>query len=374
MQNKDYRSTFAVSQSAIKDFRFKSPRRWKDIWIDKQQDLDKNEESFIFGSLVDTLLFTPELMEKRFHVADVSKIPTGNIEKIVHGIYDNLVSFTLTDLEGLPSNFEASPLKDVSKDEIIRWCDKYEWNNHWKEDTRVNKIIEKGSEYFDLLSSAVGRKVITTETNMDAIGIVNILRKTENVKCYFTDCKDYRNIFQLEIFETFVTEDDNNVPVKCAIDILHIDEKNKTLQICDFKTSYSAHNFTQSIKQFGYCDQLSFYTSVLRKSLKNEIFMQNIGLNSSIDWKILEPINIVIDENEKLPYIYEYDWKDIDLARDGNSTYLYSLYQTNDHNGRIKKGWNELLGEIAWHIRNDKWDYPVEIYKTGRIKVNLANL
>jgi hypothetical protein len=377
MQRSDYRSTFAISQSAIKEFRYKSPKRWKEIWIEKQLDLDKNEEAFTFGSLVDTILFTPHLIEDRFYIADVSKIPTGTTEKIVSYVYENSTpaKYKVTvDDDMLPEptvkwEYDFASLQDT----ILEACDKYEWNSKWKPDTRVNKIIEAGKEYFNLLVEAQGRKVITSEVNFEALNLVRKLRTDKNVKKYFVDTNTSRNIFQLELFDKHISNDHYEVPVKCAIDILHIDEENHTLRICDFKTSHSAFNFIQSIKQYGYCDQLSFYNFMLEKALEKDIFLEQIGLDSTVRWTVLEPINVVIDEQDKIPYLYEYDRKDIAIAQQGNSEYLYNVFQTRDHSAKVKKGWMELLEEICWHIQNDSWDYPVEYYKTGKLKVNLTN-
>lgn len=378
MQNNNYRDTFAISQSAIKDFRFKSPKRWKDIHIDRQLDLDKNEETFVFGSLVDTILLTPKEIDKRFYIADVSKIPTATIEKIVKYVYDTSSDdekkgeTQVIDDPELPTN-TTKVIFDMTKirNRILEACDKFEWNQGWKDDTRINKIIEKGETYYSLLNEARGRKVITSEVNLQALDIVNRLRNDPRVSKYFVDKGPYKNIFQLEIFGEYNSGEHFSAPLKCAIDILHIDNELKTLQVCDFKTAHSAYNFLQSIKQFGYCDQLSFYTFMLRNALQRKDFCDAFGVDST--WTILEPINIVIDEFEKLPYVYQYDWKDIDISRSGNTTYLYSIFETNNHNERIKKGWQDLLDEICWHLQNDQWDYPVEIYKTGSIKVNLTN-
>jgi hypothetical protein len=377
MQTLEYSSKFAVSQSSIKDFRFKSPKRWREIWVEKQLDLDKDEEAFTFGSLVDTILFTPELINKRFFIADVNKIPTATVEKIIRHIFDTTSpekQLVTIDNDMLPEPQEKWEFNLASlKDEIISACEKFEWNSGWKTDTKYNKIVEKGNEYFNLLAQAEGRKIITSETNIEALDIVNKLRQNAFVKEYFTNTNHMRNIFQLEIFNKYNSQSHYEVPLKCAIDILHIDEENKSLRICDFKTSHSAHNFIQSIKQFSYCDQLSFYNFMLEEALKDDSFRQSIGIGKECCWKVLEPINIVIDEQEKVPYTYEYDWRDIKISEEGNASYLFNLYQTQNHDGRLKKGWKELLEEICWHLQNNKWEYPVEIYKTNKIKVNLIN-
>jgi hypothetical protein len=386
MQNEYYKNTWGVSQSAIKEFRYKSPKRWKEIWIDKQLDLDKDEEGFVFGSLVDTMLFTPSDLNNRFYIADSNKIPTGVPGKIVRAVYEKMMKendnkipeevMEVKEIDNaeLPDKEVVTTyhLKSLSAS-ILEEAKAEEWNTNWHDETKVKKVIEKGNEYFGLLCNSGGKKVISSDTNLQALAVVNVLQKDKNVGHYFSDSNNVRNIFQLEVFDKHTNEDGETIPIKGAIDILHIDNQYRTLQVCDFKTTHHAFNFIESIKKFGYCDQLSFYNYILEKSIANPIFCEQIGISSNEKWTILEPINIVIDDTEMTPYIYEYDWKDIGISKFGNEKYLYSLFQTNNHNAKLRKGWIQILNEITWHINNNKWDYPYEVYQTGKIKVNLVN-
>lgn len=378
MQRKDYSNTFGISQSALKDFRFKSPKAWKNIWIDKQLDINKKEDNFIFGSLVDTLLFSPKELENRFYIADVNKIPKGPVEKIIKTVFNGVSLKQAQDIIINDDPLLPEPItkKDYGfadfKDEILLACNAEDWQSRWKPDTRVNKIIEEGSDYFNLLVEANQKKIITSEMNLEAISVVNALKNSQLVNHYFKQGKTYNNIYQLELFYNHIDDETlQEVPLKAALDIVHINYEKNTIQIVDFKTSYSAYDFLKSIKQYGYCDQLSFYTFVLNEMLKDKEFREYYNIPE--DLKMLEPINIVIDKDEMIPYVYQYNWDDIIIAKDGNEKFLFNLYQTQTHATKIKKGWKTLLKEVAWHINNNKWDYPREHYETGRIHVNLLN-
>lgn len=382
MQSNDYRNTFGLNQSAIKDFRFKSPKKWKSIWINKLIE-EKNEDYLTFGSLVDVLLFTPHLLEKQFYIADVSVIPKGGIEKIIHSVYnaykalgddmpEDVKRTIIMNDPVLPEVYEETTYNlHPLKEEIIRACKEEAWQPTWKEDTKVNKVIEKGTDYFRLLEAANGREIITTQVNFEAIAMVNRLRTDESVMKYFTEGDGHRNLYQVQLHDTFVSEEGNEVPIKCAIDIVHIDYKSKTVQLVDFKTSYSAFDFLKSIKQYSYCDQLSFYEFMLKRIMKNSDFLEEHSIES--DFKFLNPINVVIDSEENTPYIYEYNAADLKIAREGNGQFLYYLYETNEHGTKIKKGWLTILEDICWHLKTDLWDYPRDYYANGRIKVNLLN-
>lgn len=375
MQSNKYASTFAVSQSAIKDFQFKSPREWRDIWVDRKVDLNKKEETFTMGSLIDTLLFSHDELEKRYYIGE-ERLPSKAVAHIVRNYYDAIVRRNNAEAEignQLPTGPNIMAL-DMSHEQFLlhaanSYCfkdgddEKCGWQSTWKDETRLRSLVEKGSEYFKSLKLAAGRKVIAHEMNMEAFELRSILYSDVDVKDYFVANDDNDLLFQLEIYTTYTLKSGREIPIKGALDIVRINHKDKTVQIADFKSSYSAHNFIGSIKQFGYCDQLSFYDFLLREWLIEE------GKYPS--YTILPPVNIVIDIRDRVPYVYEYSWADIALAADGNGAFLYSLYQTHDHNSRVKRGWKKSLDEIGWHWENNLWLKPKELYENKKIKLNL---
>ena len=199
---------------------------------------------------------------------------------------------------------------------------------------------------------------------MEAISMVNVLTSNLNVKKYFIKQENEELFHQLEIYTDYELNNGVKIPLKGAIDILHIDHNNKTIQILDLKTSFSAFDFLKSIKQYSYCAQLSFYDYLVRRWIEDKKYS---------NYHILPPANIVIDPEYKIPYIYEYDWVDIALEADGNKDFLFNIYQSDLHNEKFKKGWKNILEEIGWHISNNMWDMPKELYENKKIKVNLLN-
>lgn len=378
MQQEEYRNRWGVSQSAIKDFQFKSPKKWKDVWIDKQVDPTKNEDNFTMGSLIDTLLFSPKEFTLRFYVGE-EKLPSKAIAWIIRSYYDRLVAMNKRNEElskGLPEDLPQLSL-DLTHADLLLNCsndycfkvgdeEKCGWNTQWKEETRIRSLMENGSEFFQSLVKANGRKVISQQMNVQALDLIRILQTDSEVMDFFVQTEDNLLVFQLELYID-VKIGNQTVPLKGALDIVRFNHVDKTVQIIDFKSSYSAFGFVSSIRQFGYCDQLSYYDFLLREWLKTHCE------GSYCDYTILPPLNVVIDINDRIPYTYEYDWRDIALAADGNKEFLYSLFQTHDHNVKIKRGWKRLLEEIAWHIETGQWDKPRELYENKRIKVNLLN-
>lgn len=380
MQKSNYRNTFGISQSAIKDFRLKSPKRWKEIWIDKQEDLEKDEDNFTMGSLVDTILFTPKELEERFLITNLPSLPSKAVQAIIKRVYADIVLHnerikrvqnedTVEEVSELPFNLSnCAQLILNACDEHVNEKGEKGWNKGWKSETRLKSISEQGNDFFEFTVKAGGRKVISLEMNLRAIELVNILRSYYGVAGYFVQQEDEELLFQQEIFIDYTVHGlGTKVPLKAALDIIRINHRDKTVRIADFKTTYSAFDFIKSIKQYDYVGQLSFYDFMVREWLKS---YQDGDYKS---YTILPPVNVVIDENDKVPYVYEYDWRDISLAAEGNGAFLYDLFQTNDHDSRIKKGWLAIIDDIAWHMSTGKWDKPRELYESGHIKVNILN-
>lgn len=384
MQSDEYRKLEGISQSAIKDFRFKAPQTWKEIWIDGKKDDEKDDEDYIFGSLVDTLRFSPHKLDERFFITSSNAIPKGAIKSIVKSVHGRISEFkvqrTRVEQEELPEPIEKVDYNFRSyEDLILACCDEHindegkkGWNSSWKRETRIKKVIEEGTDYFNFLVESGGREVISSEMNLEAIEAVKALEMSEITKKYFSRSDTrYTNIFQLEISSPVEVSPGQNVMLKGALDDFHIDHEFKRLQVVDLKTTFSAFNFLQSIKQFSYVDQVSVYQTLAEKVIKQDWFIEKYGDLS--EYRFKEPINIAIDRKFKKPYIYEYDWKDLAISKDGNANFLREFYDTTEHYSRVKKGWLEILREIAWHLENKKWDYPVEHYASGKIKVNLIN-
>lgn len=384
MQRSEYSSRWGISQSMIKKWRFISPLQWKKLYIDLQKDEDNDKNSFTLGSLVDTLCFTPDELEKRFVVAKAAQLPSDAIVLIMKNYYDAILKLNkeieevnksvpmIAQQEILPFNLEARDLLISCANNVVLkdkdGNEKIGWNTNWKEETRIKNLVEKGSEYFNALVEAAGRKVISYSLNMEAIEMRDILHTDETVKDYFIENENNTLLFQLEIFVDHISEEfGNKIPLKGALDIVRFDHKNQTVQIIDFKTSRSAFEFIQSIKQYGYCDQLSYYCYLLK------LWLNQYCEGKYCHYTIINPINIVIDSKDKIPYIYEYNDTDLLMAKKGNAYMLNYIFDHKQHPFREKSGWMQLLDEICWHYFTGNWQKPKELYLNGKIQVNLLN-
>src|ERR1700761_1646550 len=83
-----YRAKFAISQSSIKDWKDLPPQKWYDKWILKTGK-KKTGAALDFGSLLDTLCFTPKEYDRRFVICEVKK-PSDNVTKIVTATFEHI--------------------------------------------------------------------------------------------------------------------------------------------------------------------------------------------------------------------------------------------------------------------------------------------
>lgn len=366
MQNTNYRNTFGISQSMIKDFKYMTPSQWRAKHVLSQQKLEREGEHLDYGSLVDTLMFSPEMLKKRFFIApDGMKVPSDSIKNIIDDLYneyckDNIDEALIT-IGATSTNYAIGDLKD----EIVTIAQRPQHNygkGSYKPERIIKELTEKGGDYFELLKTIGDKVVISAMDNMTALNQAEVLRNHARTKPYFIQQEGETLLFQLELFvphhefdgprASLIDASSENPGIvfkKGALDIVRINHLEKTIQIADFKTSFDAHNFLSSIKKYGYCRQLSYYHDII-----NDWKEVNYP-----DYEIIEPINIVIDKECSEPYIYEYEFADLEVEKLGYD----------NEKGR-REGWETALATILWHLDTNIWSER-ELHQNNKIKIKL---
>lgn len=354
--SENYKNALGISQSAIKDFEKMLPSEWKKIWIDgiKPQ---KDESTFLFGTVLDILLFSPESFDSKYYVTDL-EMPSSAVSSIINAYFNRLIQLndTITSINNeVPGEPELLNLTMYHHKLLLECAKNYTsvdketgdikfgWQNNWKDETIVNNLIKQGQPYFNLLVATNGREIIPSSLKYKAKELQNILETNPYTKNYFVKSENVDLIFQHEVYITI-----DEVNYKLSIDIKKIDHNNKTIQRIDFKTTQDVHFFKSTVKKYGYCKQLSFY----------DYFDSLEDLKNYPDYTTLLPINIAIDPKNKIPYIFEHSENDLLIEKIGSKEH------------RII-GWENTVQEIIWHIKNNLWEYSKEIYENGKIKLNL---
>jgi hypothetical protein len=360
MQRQDYKETFAISQSAIKAFRDKGILKFKKIYVDKLEDDDEDQDKFAFGSLVDTLAFQSHLLNERFYISDNDvPIPGEKVKLIADRTYKEALEIIenkqkLNEQGNLPEPLWIPNISNIYdwNDVILKHARGIKYGgNSWSNSRILDTVFQDSELYFRMLGEANGRSVINGFDNADAIEMVEALRNNKNTHPYFVQQEGELLLFQQEIFLD-CNVNGIPIPLKGALDIVRINHNDKTICVPDLKTTFDSLGFPKIAKQFGYVIQASFYNFLVKEWLKT------FHGGKYVDYQFQAPMNIVIDRDLKAPYIYEYDWDDIDAAERGSKE-------------RNFIGWRQTLEEIAWHLQSGVWNMPKEMYETGKIKLKI---
>lgn len=365
MQEESYYNFNGISSTSLKDFEWQAPFAWKEIYIDKIKDKEI-KRSFTNGSYLDCLMLNPNSLDELFYVGNYTKPISDTLERIVTNCYYKL-KIKYPDLYHV---IDFSNLEDNDSNEIVLECAKNE--NYGKGSYQNERIIKEikngGNEYYHFLCNANERVIISLSDQMQAIEKKESLLSHESTRPYFY--QDEREIL-LHHLQIFIHDKPS---LKGELDIVRIVPDERIIYITDLKTSHSSFGFLENVRKFSYATQLGFYKFLLTEYIINTMKKQpqreittnhnNIKLPFDILQYTIICQNIVIDDKQKIPYIYHYTDLDLDYYRFGSDFIL-------DSNIRYKRGWENTLNTIKWHIENNLWDYPMSHYLNGFLTLNL---
>jgi hypothetical protein len=365
MSEQKYRAKFAISQSAIKDWKDMPPQKWYDKWILKITK-KKTGEALDFGTLLDTLCFSEKEFDKRFLVSEDKK-PSEKVTAIVTAILEHIneLNANAKKLNEKPAEEGKEkvkiPLKVLSlvdnKDIVQKFTVELD---HYasKPEQGYNDVIAKGSDYFELLKKAGKRIIITQKQKELAEKLRDKLYNDPATAGFFKPKKGCFVFFQVQIFGEFPIDGLDAVeslPIKGMIDIIHVNTKRKEVREVDLKFTNDAfkfNHFSGPVRMFDYPMQHSFYDFLI------PIWLKTFEDGKFADYAVMNPLNVVIDDDTQTPYVYEYNPADLRIKRVGieNTSII---------------GWEDTLNEIAWHLANNDWSRPKEHIVNGKMRINV---
>lgn len=350
-----YFQHFGISQSAIKDWRFMSPKKWYDTWIAKTRKRPETRGT-VLGSLMDCLALTPDDLDKRFIKAE-GKVPSEKVEKILKKLIENInqLNKNAAELNFVEKNKKKHiPMKELTldKDMIMALCVQ---EDHYasKPEQGYNDVIKKGTEYFEFLQKSGKKTVYTDADYADAMKMKEALHTDPVSRPFFVPGKNCEVIHQVQIkidHEVGPYENVEVVPLKGMMDTLHFNHKKEWVREIDTKYTHEVAMFKKAIKDFGYVDQHSFYDNLIRK------WLLTYEDGKYAHYQVQNPLNVVIDNEEYTPHLFMYNFTDLEIARTGVP------------NTKIT-GWEDIIDEIAWHINCGDWSRPRTHVKNGYIPV-----
>ena len=276
-----YRKDPALSYSTLAKFEREGFHKL-DTLFDKVE-----TSSLTFGSMVDTLITgSKEEFDELFFVADFPLIP-DNESDVVKDIYNNS-----------PKNIIN--LKDVDPKIILDSCNRLSYRNNWKDQTRIDKIIQDGEEYFGILSVSENKKVVSSEDYKKAVLCKQAIEYSPATKDFFvTDPFSNENIeriFQLKFkSDTLLPE----ISLRCMVDLLNVNHDKKTIQPIDLKTSsHYEDEFYKSFTQWRYDIQGRLYWRLIKEAASKDDYFK--------DFTVLPYKFVVVNKDSLIPLVWDF--------------------------------------------------------------------
>ena len=352
----DYKTISALNQSTLKQMLI-SPQTYVRAKERQLAKVESTEQHFIFGSVVDMMLTeSKEDFDRKYAVIPDDVGVTEVVSKIVKGIYESAIAEDKmydASIEDSPTNLEDYP------EEILKHCNYGLYQSRWKDETRINKIVEQGSKYFDILKKSGTRSIITETEYAKAVNCVMALRSDKYTSKY---CQKKSSNPNIEIINKHVVVFKyKDLEFKGELDRVIINHEEKTILPIDFKTtSKSVLNFENSFWHFRYDFQAAVYS--LGLSLDKSERMQKYYK----DGYGIKPILYIVVETSlnNSPMVFEI----------GKSAINVGLYGNMDKSPKIKEnleGFNQAIKRFKYATENDAWNYPMEYYEQGKNTISL---
>lgn len=333
---KEYRAMDLDSSSSLKEFSMDRRKYYKRYVKSESVEEDEQSKAAIVGQVVETLLFEKEKFDSRFYMSSIASAPTGNMLLFVEALYKH--TRNNTDEEGNIKIDFSDILRNAYKDSGYKWS--------------FDKVVEKftGSDaeiYYKEIREirSKGLTVITTEDIQNAERIVEELRSNENTAPILNLVNSDRYTilvqYQIEGYEI------DGLPLKSMMDLVIIDNKEKTIQVYDLKCSWSVEGFYEEYYLF----RRAYIQAYLYKEACKEIKeRENLEY-----YTVLEPKFIVCDSiNYYSPLIYTLNSDDIQDA-----------YTGFEYKGRKYPGVEQIIKDLTWAKENNKWNISRVNYLNG---------
>lgn len=333
LSEQEYRKLTYPSYSSIKDF-LRGRLFYYKKYVLKEEMVDKLElsEDVIFGNLVDTLKFSENEFDDRFIVATAKK-PTGQLLDFTEDVY-KVCKANMNEYGVLCGNMNTifeqaySNLVQASKSAKLRdSLDKFK--------ERFFDEKEGSKEYFDQLKNK-GTKALITPFDLEW---------AHSLKDYINKHPYTRDIMNLETNDKYQVEDQLKLTgeiagrkVKAMLDRTIFNFAKKIITLTDLKIMSNNTMLPYNYLKLYYYVQNGVYTSLLRQNYP--------------DWTVKPIAFVTIDKYRKNdPIIYKTSEKQYQEAMLGFKI-----------DGKVYKGVNQALTDLAWHEQTDNWQTSKEVF------------
>jgi hypothetical protein len=296
-----------------------------------------------YGSAVDTMVFDGEEEFKKKFCVNSGISPSPIVEKITRQVMKAVIE-TKGSLAGSLDDYD---------DLILTTAKALEYGKGWKDDTIIRKIKDEGGK--DLYSFTIeneGKKILDTIQYENVLNSANTLYTHDFTKEWFTAGDGEEVHFQFPVLWAH-----KGKACKSLFDIIKIDHNKKIIYPVDLKTTGDhVLSFPYNFLKWNYYLQASFYyDAIVYLKLQNpELFTYTIDYMRFV----------VIGSNDPMrPLVYQSTYSDYWAGR-----YGAKIKKTGD----TIKGYEELMNDMEWHLTENKFEYPREVYNnSGVLKLDL---
>lgn len=242
--------------------------------------------SLLLGSIVDCIITDgEEAFNNQYMVADFPSVPDA-VKKIINELFN-----TYSD------RFDS--LDAIDNDKILDVINNLGYQQNWRPETRVKVVVEKGSQYYDLMYISQDKTIVDEITYRKALSMVEALKHSKATEFYFKEDDPFDDSIKRYYQLKFKSKIDG-VDFRCMMDLAVIDYRNKIIYPCDLKTSsHYEWDFPKSFIQWRYFQQAKLYSRILSDNLKKDEYFK--------DFKVENYRFIVVNKDSLCPLVWEYE-------------------------------------------------------------------
>lgn len=328
----EYRADPAISYSALSRFEREGWRKMSSLY-------DKIETpSLQFGSAVDTMLTDgQEAFNEQFVVCEFPSLS------------DSLISITKELHRRFKDTYrKVSSIPDAAIDSVALMNNYY--TNPKYAAYRVKNVKESCDEYYNLLTLAEGKTVLSTSDYEDIMRCVDELRSNKVTSYFFSEnpfVTHIEKVFQLKFKAEY-----KGIPVRCMFDEIIVDHNSKTIYPIDLKTTgHPEEEFNGSFSQWRYDIQAKLYTYILQQNIKKDEYFKDFKIAYYYQF-------IVINRRTLSPIVWEFDGSlsEIDFI---------------DDKGNVLRDWRKILLDLKYYQENTS-KYSREVQENDcRMRIKL---
>jgi hypothetical protein len=277
-----------------------------------------------------SLLHLSILESDKFVVSNIEK-PDPAIVTVIDSLYASEEAFATLGWDDNSSN----SLED-KRESILSICNTIQYQTRWKDETRVNKVVEKGTEYYNFLRENSDMIIISPGTQKILKACRESLHSNKVTEALLFDDLfegSYKSYNEEEVYFNYFDKSSMfKVKCKAKLDRIMVDHENKTFKVVDLKTTGKPMSaFRYSYKSYHYYRQAAFYT------LASSVWMEQNGYKDYTFGGFF--FACVETGNYHIARAYRVSSEDLSLG---------------------KTEYQQLLHRVAYHQSTNQWIAPVE--------------